>query len=104
MRSNVVKIGWVACLPRVWWIVVLTPVKLKTIKLVFAASPLSLDGSESGKCIRAERHVYTQTVVSVNCHYKNPTKCVGIVHRGHHRNVTCSLHDISVAKILPTWH
>ena len=52
-------------------------VKPKTMKLVFVASLLIacniqekqqilLDGSESGKCVGVERHVYPQTVVSVS--------------------------------------
>ena len=51
-------------------------VKHKTIKLVFAASPLEarnikeneqrLVGPESGQCVRVERLVYPWTVVSVS--------------------------------------
>ena len=51
-------------------------VKHKTVRLVFAASPLytcsikeneqRLVGSESGQCVRVERLVYPWTVVSVS--------------------------------------
>ena len=44
-----------------------------------------------------ERHVYPRTVVSVNHHYKNSTKGVGLVQsRPHHRLIeNCSRHHIA---------
>jgi hypothetical protein len=45
-------------------------------------------GSESEYCVRVGRHVYPWTVcfISMNWHYANPTKRVGVVPTGpHHR-------------------
>jgi len=53
---------------------------------------------------RNQDNVSEQSNMSADCclselnHYKNPTKCVGLVQSGHHlihRNATCSLHDIA---------
>ena len=51
--------------------------------------------AESEMCIRVERHVYLQTVVSVCLHDRNPTEHVGPVKSRHihHIIVTCSLHN-----------
>jgi hypothetical protein len=40
---------------------------------------------ESG-WVRVGRHVYSRTVVSVSYHYKNPTKCAGLVQSGPHHH------------------
>ena len=41
-----------------------------------------LVSSEIGD-VHVEQHVCLQTVVSMSKHYKNPTKCVGLVQSGH---------------------
>jgi len=104
-------------------------VKRKTIKLAFAASPLSTHGGavSGGSWVRAPRSSQIKdhkigiccfpdkhsgvraktgllgirmmcpsgtTCLSADCcfselalHYKNPTKCVGLVQRGHHHHL-----------------
>ena len=45
---------------------------------------------------RVGRDVYPRTVVSVNRHYKNPTKRVGLVqNRSHHHFTENSCHNIA---------
>ena len=65
MVFTTLVVQWLSCLFRIQQIVGSSPgwVKPKTIKLVFAASPLSM-----------QRHVYHLTVVSVSQHNKDPIK------------------------------
>ena len=48
-----------------------------------------LVGSESGWCIRGERHGYPRTVISVSKHNKDPStgKRVSLVQSGHHHHL-----------------
>ena len=61
-----------------------------------------LIASESGYCVRVDRHVYLLVVVSVSQHYKNPTLCVGLVQSRYiiiiSCAVNCSLNDIQYRK------
>ena len=87
---------WLACSPPVWQIVDSNPdrFKRKTMTLVFVTSPLSIKekeqrlvGSESVYCVRVERHVYPQTVVSLSQHYKNPGTRVSFTNKIDHHDI-----------------
>jgi hypothetical protein len=71
----------------------LSPDQVKyTIQLVCIASLQRLVGSKPKIYVWEEWHIYPQTVASVNYHYKNTTKPVGLAQIGHrHHFIECSL-------------